>query len=152
MYALFWRDDVHASRRYCIRGSTLLAVLDVLNASSLFRPAICTEMILCPDRPLFYPPVLAVLISWKSRAEAALQGPSVGRFKAFICPGCISLFQSDYWIGTTKYKKVKLELWNCDTSISGTFIGMFWLFLINLFSAVLWNTSKLPKIAVFPKL
>lgn len=101
----FMRPDVIA-----IWGSTLLAVLDVLNAASMSAPypdLLFVQKLFCVL--IFYPTVLAVLLSWKSRAEAASQGPSVGRFKVFICPGCISLFQSDYWIGTTKYKKVKMN-------------------------------------------
>lgn len=46
------------------------------------------------------------------------------------------------------FPESKTELWNYDAGISGSFIGMLWLFLINLFSAGCGTTSKSPAIAV----
>lgn len=50
------------------------------------------------------------------------------------------------------FPESKNELWNCDASVSGSFIGMLWLFLINLFSAGLWNHIKITSNCSFSKL
>lgn len=50
------------------------------------------------------------------------------------------------------FPESKNELWNCDASISSSFIGMLWLFLINLFSAGLGNRFKITSNCSFLKL
>lgn len=123
---LFAGGTVRVCRHYNKLRKHIVGRVWGMNATSLpapYRDLLFVEkIILCLDLPLFLPTSARITFIMEKPHWDVLAGPWCGQILVFICPDCVSLFQSNCWIEMTKMrnklwpKPISRGSWNHTTS------------------------------------